>query len=108
MNVCSSLDTFYPGNSPRRGSREQKLEHHRLTKTSFLFSQVFDDCHWAIRLNENSFKARLYRAKAHKELEDMDKYEECRKELDEMFPQHEDLIKYFLDKKEGYDDEDEN
>lgn len=80
----------------------------RLTKTSFLFSQVFDDCHWAIRLNENSFKARLYRAKAHKELEDTDKYEECRKELDEMFPQHEDLIKYFLDKKEGYDDDEEN
>lgn len=49
---------------------------------------MFEDCHWALRLNENSFKARLYRAKAHKELEEFDKLEESRKELDEMFPQH--------------------
>ncbi|XP_028171098.1 tetratricopeptide repeat protein 12-like [Ostrinia furnacalis] len=73
------------------------------------FEKVFTDCEWAIRLNENSFKARLYAAKAHKELEDMGKYNECRKELDDMFPQHDDLIKYFLDKKEGgYGDEEEN
>ncbi|XP_075971999.1 tetratricopeptide repeat protein 12 isoform X2 [Anticarsia gemmatalis] len=72
------------------------------------FEKVYDDCYWAIRLNEKSFKARLYKARAHKELEEMEKFEECRKELDEMFPQHKDLIKYFLDKKIGHDDDDED
>ncbi|XP_039749465.1 tetratricopeptide repeat protein 12 [Pararge aegeria] len=69
------------------------------------YDKVFIDCEWAIRLNENSFKARLYKAKAYKELEEFDKLKECRTELDEKFPQHEDLIKYFLDKKEGVEDE---
>lgn len=69
--------------------------------------QVLNDCEWALRLNEDSFKARLYRAKAYQELEDFDKLKECRTELDEKFPQHDDLIKYFLDKKEGIN-EDEN
>lgn len=81
---------------------------HISQKQKTFFFQVFNDCDLAIRLNENSFKARLYRAKAHKELEDMDKYAEARKEVDEMFPQHSDLIKYFLDKKEGYGDEEED
>ena len=71
------------------------------------FLQVFKDCEWALRLNENSFKARLYKAKAYRELEEYDKLEECKKELNEMFPQHEELITYFLDKKEETD-EDEN
>ncbi|CAG9559856.1 unnamed protein product [Danaus chrysippus] len=66
------------------------------------YQKVFSDCEWAMRINENSFKARLYRAKAHKELENIE-YEECRRELDEKFPQHDDLIKYFLDKND-YDD----
>jgi hypothetical protein len=67
---------------------------------------VFNDCEWAIRLNEKSFKARLYKAKAHKELEELEKYTECRRELDDMFPQHQDLIVYFLDKKQNIlDDE---
>lgn len=70
--------------------------------------QVSDDCDLALRLNENSFKARLYKSKAHKGLEEFDKLEEARKELDEMFPQHEDLIKYFLDKEEGHCDDEEN
>lgn len=65
---------------------------------------MFSDCEWALRINENSFKARLYRAKAHKELENSDEYEDCRRELEEKFPQHDELIKYFLDAKDGYDD----
>lgn len=69
---------------------------------------MFKDCDSALRLNEDSFKARLYQAKAQKELEEFDKLAETRKELDEKFPQHKDLIKYFLDKKEGiYDDDEE-
>lgn len=74
------------------------------------YDKVFTDCDWAIRLNEKSFKARLYKAKAHKELEEMDKYLESRKKLDEMFAQHDDLIKYFLDKKHDIleDDDDES
>ncbi|XP_061377524.1 tetratricopeptide repeat protein 12 [Danaus plexippus] len=68
------------------------------------YQKVFSDCEWALRINENSFKARLYRAKAHKELENSDEYEECRRELEEKFPQHDELIKYFLDAKDGYDD----
>lgn len=70
--------------------------------------QIFADCDMALRLNENSFKAHLYKAKAYKELEETDKLSECRKELDEKFSQHADLIKYFLDKKEGYGDGDED
>ncbi|CAH2105359.1 unnamed protein product [Euphydryas editha] len=62
------------------------------------FDKVFSDCEWALRLNENSFKARLYRAKAYQELEEDDKFEECKKELKELFPQHDDLINYFLRK----------
>ncbi|XP_034829954.1 tetratricopeptide repeat protein 12-like isoform X2 [Maniola hyperantus] len=69
------------------------------------YEKVFNDCEWALRLNENSFKARLYKAKAYKELEEFDKLQECRRELDEMFAQHDDLIKYFLDKKEGIDED---
>ncbi|XP_045765463.1 tetratricopeptide repeat protein 12-like isoform X2 [Maniola jurtina] len=69
------------------------------------YEKVFNDCEWALRLNENSFKARLYKAKAYKELEEFDKLQECRRELDEMFPQHDDLVKYFLDKKEGIDED---
>lgn len=67
---------------------------------------MFNDCEWALRLNENSFKARLYKAKAHQELEENDKLEECKKELNEKFPQHEELIEYFLDKKEDMIEED--
>lgn len=78
-----------------------------MNKYYVMLLQVFGDCDLAIRLNEKSFKARLYQAKAYKELEELDKLEECRKELDQMFPQHQELIKDFLDKKEGYDDEDE-
>lgn len=63
--------------------------------------KVFQDCEWALRLNENSFKARIYQARAYKELEDLEKLEECKKELDEKFPQHQKLIKYFLEKKNG-------
>ncbi|XP_023941789.2 tetratricopeptide repeat protein 12 [Bicyclus anynana] len=72
------------------------------------YDKVFNDCEWALRLNENSFKARLYKAKAYKELEELDKLEECRRELNEKFPQHDDLIKYFLDKDECNDEEEEN
>ncbi|XP_045493828.1 stress-induced-phosphoprotein 1 [Colias croceus] len=71
------------------------------------FEKVFKDCEWALRLNEKSFKARLYKAKAHKEMEEFDKLEECKKELYEMFPQHDDLITYFLDKKEGLEEDTE-
>lgn len=67
--------------------------------------QVYEDCDLALRLNENSFKARLYIAKAYKELEELEKLQESRKELDEMFPQHEDLITHFLDKKEEVEEE---
>ncbi|KAH9634514.1 hypothetical protein HF086_016602 [Spodoptera exigua] len=70
------------------------------------FDKVFDDCYLALRLNENSFRARLYQAKAYKELEESAKLEECRKQLDTMFPQHAELIHDYLDKKEGYGDED--
>lgn len=59
----------------------------------------------ALRLNENSLKARLYQAKAYKEMEEMEKLQECRKELDEMFPQHQELIQDFLDKKVDYEEE---
>lgn len=68
---------------------------------------MFDDCYWAQRINENSFKARLYKAKAHKELEQLEQLEECRRELEEMFPEHQDLVIYFLNKKEGYEEEEE-
>lgn len=77
----------------------------------YILLQVHQDCDLALRLNENSFKARLYMAKAHRELEVFDKFQEVKKELDEMFPQHEDLIKHFLDKKEDdakEDDSEEN
>lgn len=72
----------------------------------YYFFQVFSDCEWALRLNENSFKARLYTAKAHQELEEDDKFEECKKELKELFPQHDDLINYFLRKNINEYDED--
>ncbi|KAF9814098.1 hypothetical protein SFRURICE_000093 [Spodoptera frugiperda] len=68
------------------------------------FDTVFGDCDLALRLNENSFRARLYQAKAHKELEEWDKLENCRKELDTMFPQHAELVRDYLDKEENYDD----
>ncbi|KAI8424091.1 hypothetical protein MSG28_002699 [Choristoneura fumiferana] len=71
------------------------------------FQKVFNDCEWALRINENSYKARLYKAKAHKELEEFDKLEECRAELREAFPQHEELTNYFLDKKQEYEEEEE-
>lgn len=70
--------------------------------------QVAGDCDLALRLNEKSYKARLYLAKAHKELEELDKLEVCRKEIDEMFPQHKELTQFFLDKKVGYEIEDED
>ncbi|CAH4035679.1 unnamed protein product [Pieris brassicae] len=72
------------------------------------YQKVFNDCEWALRLNEKSFKARLYMAKAHKMLNEVDKLEECKKELYEMFPQHDDLIKYFLNKEEGMVEDDES
>ncbi|XP_072939717.1 tetratricopeptide repeat protein 12 [Epargyreus clarus] len=70
------------------------------------YRKVFKDCEWAVRLNENSFKARLYTAKAYKELQDEEKFAESLKELYEKFPQHDDLIKYFLEK--NMDDYGEN
>ncbi|XP_048007471.1 tetratricopeptide repeat protein 12 [Leguminivora glycinivorella] len=73
------------------------------------FEKVFKDCEWALKLNENSFKARLYTAKAYKELEETEKLEECLVGLREKFPQHEDLVQYFLEKKEDkQEDEDED
>lgn len=60
--------------------------------------QVFADVDAALRLNERSFKARLYKAKAHKELEEDDKLEESKKDIYEMFPQHVELIDSFLNK----------
>ncbi|XP_063533007.1 tetratricopeptide repeat protein 12-like [Cydia strobilella] len=72
------------------------------------FQKVFKDCEWALKLNENSFKARLYTTKAHKELEETDKLEKCLVELREKFPQHEDLVQYFLEKKEGKQEEEED
>ncbi|KAJ8727405.1 hypothetical protein PYW07_001524 [Mythimna separata] len=66
------------------------------------FDKVYDDCDLTLRLNEKSFRARLYTAKAYKELEELDKLQEARKELDEMFPQHKDLIIDFLERKEEY------
>ncbi|KAM3960965.1 tetratricopeptide repeat protein 12 [Aphomia sociella] len=71
------------------------------------YQKVFADCDLALRLNEKSFKARLYKAKAHKELEEVEQFEQCKKELHEIFPQHQELINYFLDKKEEVE-EDEN
>lgn len=70
--------------------------------------QVFADAEVALRLNENSFKARLYKAKAHQELEELEEFQESKKELDEMFPQHADLIEYFLKKEENVSDEEED
>ncbi|CAH0605563.1 unnamed protein product [Chrysodeixis includens] len=72
------------------------------------FDKVAGDCDLALRLNEKSYKARLYLAKANKELEELDKLELCRKEIDEMFPQHKELTQFFLDKKVGYETEDED
>ncbi|CAH2071704.1 unnamed protein product, partial [Iphiclides podalirius] len=68
------------------------------------FEKVFHDCDWALRINEKSFKARLYKAKAYKELGETEKYEECQRELDEMFPQHRELSSYFLNKSEDLED----
>ncbi|KPJ19019.1 Tetratricopeptide repeat protein 12 [Papilio machaon] len=68
------------------------------------YQKVLDDCDWALRINEKSFKARLYKAKAYKELEEVDKFDECKKEVEEMFPQHHELITYFLSKEENYED----
>lgn len=62
--------------------------------------QVFSDCDLALRLNENSYKARLYKAKAFKELEEIDKYNESWEELKQTFPQHEELTTFFLNKKD--------
>lgn len=50
----------------------------------------------------------MYSAKAHKELEEFDKLRESRKELEEKFPQHTDLIKYFLDKPDGEEDDEDD
>ncbi|GBP39443.1 Tetratricopeptide repeat protein 12 [Eumeta japonica] len=69
------------------------------------YQKVFPDCETALRLNEKSYKARIYKAKAHKELEEIDKYEESRKELEEIFPQHKELTDYFLNKKEESEEE---
>ncbi|XP_041970409.1 tetratricopeptide repeat protein 12 [Aricia agestis] len=71
------------------------------------FDKVVADCELALRLNENSFKARLYRAKAYKELDESEKLDISRKELSEMFLQHEDLITYFLDKQFDNNETDE-
>lgn len=65
-----------------------------------IYFQVFDDCHWALRINENSYKARLYNTKAYKEQENTEKYEECRQDLKETFPQHEELTTTYLEKKD--------
>ncbi|VVC97709.1 unnamed protein product, partial [Leptidea sinapis] len=55
---------------------------------------------------KSSFKARLYMTKAYKELEEFEKLEEAKKELYEKFPQHGELIQYFLNKKEDLDEDD--
>ncbi|XP_026755558.2 tetratricopeptide repeat protein 12 [Galleria mellonella] len=69
------------------------------------FQKVFADCDLALRLNEKSFKARLYKAKAHKELDEMEEMEHYKKELEETFPQHQDLIEYFLNKKQEIEED---
>ncbi|XP_068630949.1 tetratricopeptide repeat protein 12-like [Battus philenor] len=69
------------------------------------YEKVLNDCDLALRLNEKSFKARLYKTKAYKELEDIDKFEECKLEVEEMFPQHNELIAFFLRKEDIIEDE---
>ncbi|XP_059056654.1 tetratricopeptide repeat protein 12-like [Achroia grisella] len=69
------------------------------------FKKVFSDCDLALRLNEKSFKARLYKTKAYKELDEIEQFEHCKKELEETFPQHQDLIEYFLDKKQEIEED---
>lgn len=66
------------------------------------------DCDWALRINEKSFRARLYRARAHKELDDIDNLEECTKELEEMFPQHKELITFFMKTSKEEDSEEDD
>lgn len=54
------------------------------------------DCERALRLNENSFKALLYRTKAHKGMENMTEFKKCYDGLVERFPQHREQIDEFL------------
>ncbi|XP_011551141.3 tetratricopeptide repeat protein 12 [Plutella xylostella] len=72
------------------------------------FEKVLPDCDWALRINEKSFRARLYRARAHKELDDIDNLEECTKELEEMFPQHKELITFFMKTSKEEDSEEDD
>lgn len=72
-----------------------------------LYFKVLDDCDWALRINEKSFKARLYKTKAYKELEEIDNFDESKREVEEMFPQHQELITYFLSKEENFENNDE-
>ncbi|XP_028028879.1 RNA polymerase II-associated protein 3-like isoform X1 [Bombyx mandarina] len=72
------------------------------------FEKVVGDCDSALRLNEDSYKARLYLTKAYKELEEHDKYETSFNDLENKFPQHRDLTEYFLNKRENFEEDDDD
>jgi tetratricopeptide (TPR) repeat protein len=51
-----------------------------------LYSRVISDCEWAHKLNENSLKAWLYKARAYHEMGDEEKAADCLKEAESRNP----------------------
>jgi tetratricopeptide (TPR) repeat protein len=51
-----------------------------------LYSRVISDCEWAHKLNENSLKAWLYKARAYHEMGDEKKAADCLKEAESRNP----------------------
>ena len=51
-----------------------------------LYSRVISDCEWANKLNENSLKAWLYKARAYHEMGEEDKTRDCLKEAESRNP----------------------
>lgn len=51
-----------------------------------LYSRAITDCDWALKLNEKSLKARLYKGKAYFEMGEEEKCKEWMDETKGMFP----------------------
>ncbi|XP_077290956.1 tetratricopeptide repeat protein 12-like [Arctopsyche grandis] len=60
------------------------------------YDKVLSDCDWALKLNDNSFKARIYRAKAYQGLRNRLQYLKCYEGLLQTHPHRKELIDDFL------------
>lgn len=60
-----------------------------------------------MKLNKNSFKAKLYQTKAHQKLEETKEYADCYIALLQTYPQYKDVIDDFLKESTQTSDDDE-